>query len=63
MKYTVFELTASSGITKAQKTEFFKLYTQLSRKIKNFVGRKKDSDLVQENFEKLLESMRALNKL
>lgn len=60
MKYV--EITAN-GITNDEKAKFFKLYVQLSKKAKKFVGRKKDSQEIQENWKTMLDSMEKLAKL
>lgn len=52
-----------SGITDKEKSEFFKLYTKLSPRIKRFVGRKKDGKLIKSAFSSILKGMRELNSI
>lgn len=47
-------------VTEANKNEFFKLYTQLSRKVKKMVGKKKNGKFLKLNFDHMLEAMRHL---
>jgi hypothetical protein len=65
MQYVKIDLLGSEtaqGISNDQKAQFFKLYTQLSRKAKKFVGRKKDSKEIQEKWKILLDVMSDLVK-
>lgn len=78
MKYTTLQVAAfppankdkkaadsddGYGITEDQKQEFFKLYPVFSKKVRKFVGRKKDSKLIKECFKNLLNAMRTLSEL
>jgi hypothetical protein len=66
MKINYIEIEAKSedsGITEEQKNEFFKLYQIISKRAKKFVGMKKNSKLIQSNWETMLKAMRELSEL
>lgn len=63
MKYVELQSEAEFGITDKEKSEFFKLYTKLSPRIKKFVGRKKDGKLIKSAFSNILKGMRELDAI
>jgi hypothetical protein len=65
MKYVEAKSAAKdeNGITDEQKNEFFKLYQVVSKRAKKFVGMKKNSKLIQSNWETMLKAMRELSEL